>query len=225
MEKKRLKKEVEEKIIEDLAAERAKKEKKEHNKILIGFFAIVGILVILFVAWNVISYFNSTFEYKGVEFTIVEEIAPYRVSLPVTVTSTITGAVIDTQDAYFYLRNDPRTLDSIPFEGPIDFRRDMVMNATGDIKCEGMGVIATFNLANLYSTLGTSVSKDPDATCDEQGRFMFVQIEEGEETKIEKLGTACYKLTFKDCEILEVTERFFVETLSQANSVINAGSS
>ncbi|MBU0959081.1 MAG: hypothetical protein KKB31_04000 [Nanoarchaeota archaeon] len=221
MDKGDLKKEVEEKIIEDLAMERAKKQVQQHNRILKGFFVFVILLVVIFVAWSLVSYNNSKFEYKGVEFSIVDEIAPYRVQIPLA-SSGITGAATgEGNDAYFYLRKDPRSLEYIPFYGAIDFRRNLVMNSTGDIKCEGMGIVGTYNLANLYRLLGTTVATDPNATCDNEARFMFVQIEEGNETKIEKIGTACYKLTFKDCEVLEVTERFFVETLSQANSIIN----
>ena len=96
---------------------------------------------------------------------------------------------------------------------------NMVMNLTGDLKCEGKGIIGTANLAQLYRALGINVVTDEKASCDEEARFMFVQLEEGNETRIDQTGPACYTLTIKDCEILEVTERFMVETFIELQKI------
>ena len=53
--------------------------------------------------------------------------------------------------------------------------------------------------------------KDENASCDAEGEYMFIQIEEGEETNVEQFGPSCYKLIVSDCEILPVTERFMIE--------------
>jgi hypothetical protein len=50
---------------------------------------------------------------------------------------------------------------------------------------------------------------------------MFVQIEEGEETRIEQFGPSCYKLIVNDCEILPATERFMIEVFSEFNALLN----
>jgi len=199
------------------------------NNILKGF---IWILIIVFVAfiigvigglplasWLGLSQ-NSSFEYQGVHFDIVNEIAPYRTNLAIYKNS-ITGAfVMDSeQPVYFYIRNDPRKLDEIEFNGRIFVLENMVMNSTGDLKCEGKGIIGTANLAQLYRTLGVNVVRDEKAVCDEEGRFMFVQLEEGNETRIDQTGSACYTLTIKDCEILEVTEKFMIETFIELQKI------
>jgi len=46
---------------------------------------------------------------------------------------------------------------------------------------------------------------------------MYINLKEGEETKIEQTGTACYDILINNCEILEGTEKFMVETFAEIN--------
>jgi len=69
--------------------------------------------------------------------------------------------------------------------------------------------------------MGADIKDDSNAnesniTCDEQGRYNYINIKKGDETKIEKIGPACYEMTFSDCEILEVTERYMLKMFVQA---------
>lgn len=193
-------------------------QKKRHNKIISKVLIFVGVVIIALIVWAVFSYYNSSFKYNGVEFQKVDEIAPYRTGLPVTYAGGITGAI--TQNTYyFYLRKDPRTLEYVPLEGEIVLKKNMVIEGTNDLNCNGDGIIAIANLANLYNVLGTKVIKDPDAGCDEEGRYMHLELLKGNETKIEKTGPACYILSVNNCEILEVTEKFMVETLAKVNNL------
>ncbi len=191
------------------APEAQKDNSKEQNRILRNFFLFIGIVLVVFVSWILFSYFQSTFDYRGVEFAKVDEIAPYMTSLPVKYG--VTGQVAKETTFGFYLRNDPRVLDAIPFEGDMTFLKEVVMNSTGDIKCGGMGVVGTANMANLYSVTGSRVVRDPNVSCSDEGKWTFIQIEAGNETKIKEIGNSCYLLTFKDCEVLQVTERFMTE--------------
>jgi len=197
-------------IVDDKPA--TKEQIDYQNKLLKNILIILGILIVSFI----VGYFaiNSMkhFEYRSVGFAVVEEIAPYRAELPVIYQGKITPY-------YFYLRNDPRKLDKILFNGEIVLLKNMVINTTDEINCEGDGIIALANLVNLYNVIGVKVIKDKNASCDSEGKYMFIQIKEGDKTKIEQFGPACYELYVNNCEILEVTERFMVETFVKIQEV------
>jgi hypothetical protein len=205
-------KEIEEKV--------KKEQKKQQNKILIGFLVLFAVVVIAFVVWVMISQGKAHFEYRGVEFDIVDEIAPYRTAIPVILNSGITGAATGTQtDYYFYLRSDPRKLDEINFDGKIKFLKDVVIKSEKDFNCEGDGVIGIANLAKLYQLFGASVIKDPEAGCDGQGRYIIWNFIEGDETEIKEVGPACYEIKISNCEILKATEKIMVESFVEFNKI------
>lgn len=208
-------KEEKEKVIEEVS----EKVKKEQNKILKLFLMVMGLFVVAVVVWLVISYNQAHFKYMEVDFDVVDEIAPYRTGLASGINDPITGAVVE-KPFYFYIRNDPRQLDKIPFEGNLVFLRTMVINSSEDFMCEGKGIIGVTNLAQLYRFMGTDVVKDKNVGCDSQGRYMFLQIESGNETRIDEIGSACYSLKVSNCEILEVTERFMTETFVRVGEII-----
>jgi hypothetical protein len=175
------------------------------NKLLRNIFIVLGILIFSFVGGYFLINSMKHFEYRNVSFVVVEEIAPYRTELPVIYKG-------EEVPYYFYLRNDPRKLEPIPFDGELVFLKNMVINISEDFNCDGNGIIGVANLLKLYEILGVKVIKDENASCDPEGKYMFVQIEGGNETRIEQFGPTCYKLQVNDCEILEVTERFMIET-------------
>ena len=53
--------------------------------------------------------------------------------------------------------------------------------------------------------------------CSSDGEYMYINLKEGEETRIEQTGTACYNILINNCEILEGTEKFMVETFANIN--------
>ena len=117
-----------------------------------------------------------------------------------------------------YLRNDPRKLN-VPVDNKINFKENMVINMTEDFNCNGDGIIALANLVKLSELMDIRVIKDPNASCDAEGRYMFVQIQEGDETSIEQFGPACYNLNINNCEILEVTEQLMLEIFFRFNEI------
>ncbi len=192
---------------------------KQQNKTIMIILVLIGVFILAFVVWIVISNTQSHFEYKGVSFEITKEIAPYRTNLPEFKSSVTGWAIMTDNNYYFYLRNDPRKLDNISFNGEIILRKDVVINSTGDFMCGGKGILGITNLVRLYNGIGANVIKDQNATCDEQGRYMLLQIEAGNETRIDQNGPSCYLMQINNCEILEATERFMVETFSKVNEI------
>lgn len=191
--------------------------------ILKWFFFIAGAIFVAIFIWIFIGNSGNSFEYKSLQFNIVDEIAPYRTSLPSAAKDEITGAVIY-NDFFMYLRKDPRILEqNIPFEGDIESRNTVVFKSSEEFNCEGKGVVGVMNLVRVYDLLGVDVKKDPDAPCDPTGsQYTVLEIFGGEETRIDKVGPSCYQIQVKDCEILEATERYLVEVLASVKSDLDS---
>ncbi|HJZ18865.1 MAG TPA: hypothetical protein VJ208_02070 [Candidatus Nanoarchaeia archaeon] len=184
----------------------------EQNKMLKYLLISLGFLIVFFVTGYFVAENLNDFEYKGITFEVVKEVAPYKTSIPVMYQGALT-------DYNFFLRNDPRELESIVFDGDINFKPFMVLNATDNLKCDGDGIIAIANLVNLYGVLGADVIKDPKASCDSNGSYMYLDIMDGNESRIEQVGISCYKLIVNNCEILKVTERFMIESFAKAEEL------
>lgn len=193
-----------------------KEQIKSENKILRNFFIGIGAIIVIIVLVILILNLTKNFEYQGVKFKIVREgdLILYRTSLPVI----YQGEKIP---YYFYLRNDPRDLgENVYFYGNLNLAEFLVINSTEGFNCGGDGIIAIANLQNLYKISGIEVMKDESAGCDEEGKYAFIQLQEGNETNIEKFGTACYNVNINNCEILKATERLMLESLIEINRLM-----
>ena len=188
----------------------SKKQVLEENKILKNVFLTLGILIVVIFGIYYIFYSSNNFEYKNIKFDVLKEgeIIFYHTSFP---------AFLDGREVNYnvYIRNDPRKLvRKVPFEKKgLYLLEMMVVNNTESFSCEGYGGISMFNLQQVLNTFGVNLIQDPEASCDLFGRYGYLQIESGNETRIDQFGPACYKLQVNNCEILEVTERFLVEAL------------
>ena len=192
-----------------------KKQVDYENKLLRNLILIFVACVVVFIVVYIMISSANHFTYRGVKFDVVQEqdLTFYKTSFP----AMYQGSTVPYN---FYIRNDPRVLDSeIPFEGSQNLLDNMVINMTENFDCDGDGVIAIANFVKFYQFIGTKVIKDPNATCDQQGRYMFVQIQEGNSTEIKQTGPSCYELDVSDCEILKVTERFMIESFVKAQKV------
>ena len=192
-----------------------KKEIEAQNKTLRNIFIGLGIFifVIIIVALSINS--AQQFKYDGVEFKVIQEgeIIFYNAIFPLY--QGMTGKHIS--DYNIYLRNNPRKLEKVIFDGEVILRPDTVINTTTDFNCDGDGVIALGNLVQVLRTFGTNVIKNPEIGCDARGsEHVFIQIREGNETSIEQFAPTCYNFYVNDCEILEVTEKFIVDLLIKA---------
>lgn len=191
-----------------------KNQVKSENKILKKVFIwLIGLSLIFIFAFLI---FNSAknFEYGGINFNVIKEgdVRFYHTSFPVTYEGKRLNYNV-------YLRNDPRKLENIPFNGELNLLKIMVINNTESFVCEGDGGIAMLNFQQILRPFGVELMKDPDATCDPEGRYMFVKIQPGNITSIEQTGQSCYDLNVNNCEILKVTERFIIEVLTQTDEI------
>ncbi|MGD9275795.1 MAG: hypothetical protein PVJ67_01335 [Candidatus Pacearchaeota archaeon] len=195
-----------------------KKEIEKQNKLLRNIFIVLGMIVVIVLFAYLFANSMKNFEYKGVGFTIVDEIAPYRVSIPVSYGDGITGKIVDA-DYNIYLRNDPRDLDDIPIKGEIIFRPNMVVGVnTENLFCDGDWVIAIGNLQKLEVLRVNLIAKNESEikVYIPQSNYMFLNIKEANETSIVQKNDNSYDLNVADCEILKATEKLMLEAFIQA---------
>jgi len=191
----------------------SKNQIKEENKILKWILLTLGLLILLFLTGYFFVNSIRHFEYEGVKFDVVKEgnLIFYKTSFPVMHQGNIVPYNI-------YIRNDPRKLKEVPFEGELWVIENMVINSTEEFNCDGDGIIAIANFLQLYQNLlKMNVFNDKNATCDSDGRYTFVQIQSGNETGVVQFGPSCYYLNVNNCEILKSTERFMLETFVELN--------
>lgn len=195
-----------------------KDQAKKENKVLKIILIVLGSIILGTVLGYIYSVQASSFEYEGVEFNIEKEkgITWYHTSYP----TRLNGKLINYN---VWLRNDPRKTGKIPFEGDFSLRSVMVVNLTQDFKCgsDGIKAMGNFKLFMDYNGISmgyaSSVENESLRKCDEQGRYSYVQIEEGQKNSIEKTGPSCYTINVEDCEILKATERFLLEGIIEIN--------
>ncbi|MBI2056722.1 hypothetical protein HYT91_00515, partial [Candidatus Pacearchaeota archaeon] len=185
------------------------RERKQLRNVLLG----LGIFVILIIA--AVFFINSikSFEYKETKFNIVRE---GDLILYNTKVALFNENGEHYQNYNFFLRNDPRK-SKVDFNGELELKKLAVLNSEEEFNCDGDGIIAILNLRQLYEILGAKVIKDENAACDSEGKYMYINLKEGEKTKIEQTGSACYDILINNCEILEGTEKFMVETFAKVN--------
>lgn len=159
------------------------------------------------------------FEYGGVDFQTVSfcDAKPclilYQTSFPVKHNGEILPYNI-------YLRNHPNDLGEIPFNGSMNLYDEIVIDSTNEFGCEGDGVISIANLVNFYEILGVNIFKNESIACNENATYTHLKIKEGDETRIDQVGWSCYEISIKDCEILEGTERFLLESFIDVNELL-----
>ncbi len=185
---------------------------KHENKLLRNILLMLGAIVLGFFMVLIIYYSISHFEFEGVKYNILKEkdVTFYHTNFPSNFV--YSGKTVEFN---VYLRNDPRKLKSIPFEGNINLLEMAVIDSEDNFDCEGDGVIAIANFNQIMKAIGVEVIKDPDySRCDSSGRYMFFNLKSGDETKIAQTGPACYDFEINDCEVLQVTERFLTKSIS-----------
>jgi hypothetical protein len=214
-EKKSVKKENK-KVKENLDKEDSEQKEisKKQNKQLRNILIMVGVVLLIVVAIVIIGKSATKFNYDGVKFTMAKEgsIMFYATGLPIQYQGQL-------RTYNFYLRNDARKLD-VPFNGTLDLKSNAVLNMENDFNCEGKGIIGLQNLLNLYKFIGINVIRDTNATCDPEAKYTYIQILEGNSTRIDQVGQSCYNVYISNCEILEGTEKLMIETLVKVNEAI-----
>ena len=193
------------------------KEITKQDKQLRNFLIVLGVIALLIAGFYVLVNSSPKFEYKGIEFNTVQqgEIIMYKTLLPL-----YNSQGEKEVNHRFYLRNHPKEIKDIPVPEELELKRLVIINNSDNIICQGDGNIAVANLKQLYSVMGAKIwdassLNESYRKCDKEGRYNYLDIKRGNKTEIIKKGPACYDLTFKDCEVLDVTERYMLKMFVQ----------
>ncbi len=215
------------KIIEDGEKPEKKVEEqiKKENEQLKKIFLIAGILALFFVGIFILINSMNHFTYKGIKFEIDRKTLVgktiYKTSLPVGSDKKVTLGKVIAGHYNFYLRNDPRKLEKIPFDvEELVMRKQIVLNFTENFNCDGDGIIGVANLMNLMVALKGEPIKNESLVCDPGREYTFIQLQQGNETSIEQFDNTCYNLNINNCEVLQVTEKLMVEMLARVNEAL-----
>lgn len=212
------------------------KETEEKQDIQIKWivFLMVSMIIIIIAVPFINKNFINNFDYKGLEFqkTKLGDLVLYSVKFPVV---SVTGQV--TGDYSMNFRNDPRELEEIPSNIP-DNRVTFVKRSIGgynpvyisldpDMKlCEDTN-LALINFAGFLrgseldvrsATTNKTYAEKMDIMykdCTNSPSDTIIRISSSDETSITKTMDNCYDIKYKECEIIEVTERFMLVMLEE----------
>lgn len=219
-----------------------KEAQSKSDKRLYWILGSLAGLVVVFLAAS--SFFSSlgSIEYEGLTFTKEKfgDIPLFKYYFYANPTSSITGQVIgQPRLVTVFLRNDPRQ-NEVPVEGEIEFPRKVMyaesedpiylaINSTGLTECEDT-TIALAGLASFLSQSGMQIEgavvdeeealegNVPYVTCESRPDDAVIIFQAGSETKIVNEDENCHTITVANCEALDATEKFIVQSLLDARA-------
>ena len=204
-----------------------KRKKNSHEQQLKWVFIVMGIMIIIAIGVYLFVDSLEKFEYGGLHF---EEIMFDKLNLYHAKLSMSYGGK---QILYnLFLRNDPRELRDIPVEGKIILDKSVSVSIDPSVEtgCDDSS-IAGANLGNLLRGAGLNLdcgylnpiyAKERNAsyiTCSDSVSGSVITIQRGEENSVRTEKEYCYVITYKDCDIMKVVERFEVAAIANSKGI------
>ena len=201
---------------------------KQTRQLIWAIVLMVSILAIVILVPLIKYQFINKFVYAKLDFqkTQAGDMVFYSTRIPV---GDRYGDIIGS--FFINFRNDPRKLEDIEVKKttstPI-FKRDRVVYiSTGKMErnCQDgtaavltlSGFLKQFALMNVSGAISNKEIAEengiPHINCYNTPDNTVINIVEGSETKINQGNPNCYDLVFKDCEVMEVTEKFLLEII------------
>ena len=209
-----------------MAKKKIKKDSEQEKQFNVVVWVMIVILIII-IGGVVYAIQSRTFNYHGIEFekTAYGDIVLYTAKVPQLDEY---GKVISEITVDF--RNDPRNLEDVKIysSGNLGFIPGQVwfsMNPEME-SCE-QNSIAMANFGLFVSKAGIPVKSaftDADfaeskgyegKTCADSELSTVITISDGNETAIREGEGNCYVLTYRNCEITKVTEKFQLQIIEQ----------
>ena len=228
---------MEEKKEDEISEEKTDDKPDKENKQVLVIMMILMIILISVI--GIAIYYNNyvkTFDYLDLKFKVNKltgDSVLYATSIPVTDNK---GKVISSYNMSF--RNNPKDLEYIEVEVPNNEIRFLkadpiyIITDAEEKPCRESG-LAAFNLAGYFTRfvlkevkagvtdMNFSVENDIDyVTCESKPYNTVLYIKSGNVTRIEKTSNNCYELTFSNCEITQVTEKFVLTSLENYMDLI-----
>ncbi len=217
-------------------------QKRIQNKQIRWAVFMMAALLIIIVAIPLIIKMNNKFTYINLKWekTKLGDLKFFSTKIPVTTTTNAaTGSV--TQNNYVtgyytmpYFRSDPRKINDINVSlyepGKIKFKQAGKVYITlepGNNECEE-DIVALANLAGFLSGFGgltaksafndkeyATASKFPYVTCNNTPDNTVIVVQSGNQSSIMQKAENCYEMTFKDCDLMKVSEKFILIMLEE----------
>lgn len=211
--------------------EKLKKDRNKQNKQILWALVLMLSVIVIIVAVPFITqnYFNK-FIYISLDFqkTQLGDLIFYSTKIPLAnKRAQITGMYS------MNFREDPRDLEYIDVKIPgetIFFKKDKIVYITLDKdigECED-SAIAMINLAGFIKDFaGFNVSSGftdetyanesgfDYVTCKNHPNNTVITVKSGSTTQIRKYEDRCYSLTYSECDVNEISERFILLILEK----------
>lgn len=199
--------------------------KKQSKQVLWAVILMVALLLIVLGTPYVIKNYFNKFVYIKLDFekTQLGNIKFYSTKIPIANTG---GEIIGVYTMNF--RNDPRKLEHLTHnikDNKVIFKKDekVYISFNPDMKACDNTTIALMNLAGFLKDFGNldissavtyyDYARDNNlsyVTCENSPDNTVITIDEGEKTEIKKISDKCYSITYNNCEIMPVTEKFML---------------
>jgi hypothetical protein len=201
-------------------AEQDRKAKRE-KEVKIAVFCMLFVIIAFFVFLKIYKDINK-FEYKGLIF---EKQKFGKIDIYLTKIN------IYREDGNFlyslYLRNDPRKIESIPFNADIVFKKQAIGGFDPKVETCPDASLAAMEVGSFLSSLGIKVrgaTTDENiskatgktlASCENAKNITIILFKTANETKIYQQDKNCYIVDVANCKILEASERFILASILQ----------
>jgi len=195
--------------------------KKQNRQLMWAIVLMASVILIVVLVPIIKQNFFDKFIYLNLDWqkTKLGDIPFYSTQIPVTDKQ---GQIIGSYSMNF--RKDPRKLDiEINNEDLIIFKKEKIVYISFDPDMDVCGADNTIALMNLAGFLRdfanfnvssavtnkeyADLNKLAYVTCKNSPDNTVIILNSGNETKIKK-EKGCYELTYNNCEVLEVTEKF-----------------
>jgi len=221
------KKDVKKKESEESKISKKEIKKKQNKQIMWAIILMASLIAIIILVPLIKTNFIDKFKYINLDFqkTQLGDMYFYSTLIPVADSSNNFGTFS------INFRNDPRKLedmkviktttvpvftqDKTVYISPGNIQRNCVEGSAATLTLAGfLRQFAGFNVsAGISDEKVAKENKFPYITCANSKKNTVIEILEGNETKIEQISPDCYRLIYKDCDIMKVSERFILWTL------------
>jgi len=211
---------------DDKDKEKPSVKKKQNKQIMWAIILMASIILIIVLVPYITTNYVNQFVYLNLDFqkTKLGELTFYSTMVPIVDSD---SQIVNSYTMNF--RNHPKELEKIEFSRThqdvdyVYFKKDeaVYISLNPEIEtCEDTGIamipFAGFLRDFAKQEVASAVNDEDYAknlnlsyvTCENSPNNTVLYLKEGEETKIIKTATNCYELTYNDCEIVEIIERF-----------------
>lgn len=220
----------EKKIKKDTEDELSKEVEKKQNSQFAWIFIVMAISILLILSIPTYShFFVNNFNYNDLKYSkvvLTGNFVVYSTSIPV---ADNTGRIVDSYNMSF--RSNPKDLETIQLDVPNEEilllrSKELYISLDPNMDPCPDSSVSIYNFANFLRGFALKDVKsgvfDKEyadekgidyITCSNRPKSTVITITSGNETKIVKTSNNCYEMTYSNCQINPVTEKYIQSIL------------